>query len=557
VKFTIIFLLAGLWSLALQAAVTATVDRTSMTEFEILTLSVRVKDVSVGDSPDFSPIEEYFEIVGAPQTSTSRSISIVNGRQAMESTTTYQLSLRPKREGRLWIPPFTVAGERTSAIPIDVVPPSAATRQRNAQFVFFDTSVDTDTAYVQSQIIYTVKLFYADSIAGDFPPPPTLSDAVIETIEDEKRDEAIVDNRRYYVLEKRYAIFPQKSGVLSIPSEVFRGTRGRGGLFGQRQSVSAVSPSIDVSVKPKPASFSGSTWIAAKSLNLVERWTQQPPVFKVGEPVNRVLSMQATGLAGSLLPPFAEQVVDGLKTYADPPVTDERASDDGLVSSSVTTVGMVPTKAGDITLPEIHIPWWNTVSDQEEIAIIPASTYSVLPADGVEANAPTVTVPLTQITQPQMPEQPVTQVWMYAALVLGLLWLYSTFQWLVSRRALRLQQQTPGEPEYSFEVVAPNEDALFRSFSAACKSGNAADAHRELFLWCNARFGAASLQALRQQVDEPELDREIEHLESVLFGRGAGDAWSGGNLLSLVKSLRNRKTVSVKKHDLVSELNPA
>ena len=113
----------------------------------------------------------------------------------------------------------------------------------------------------------------------------------------------------------------------------------------------------------------------------------------VGEPINRVLSMHAKGLPGSLLPPFKELEIGNIKTYVDPPDVSESAEEDGLVSSSITTVGIVPTIAGPITLPEIRIPWWNTQTDSEEVVVIPAATYDVLPSVGSDANVPSINDP--------------------------------------------------------------------------------------------------------------------------------------------------------------------
>ena len=73
-----------------------------------------------------------------------------------------------------------------------------------------------------------------------------ISASVKQAIENEKRYEAIVGGKRYYVLEKRYAIFPQRSGELVIPREIFNGSRGRGGIFSRKQAVSAVSESHSI-----------------------------------------------------------------------------------------------------------------------------------------------------------------------------------------------------------------------------------------------------------------------------------------------------------------------
>ena len=545
----------GLLTLAFAASsygkVTASVDRTVISELERVTLTISITD---GDEvlPDFSVIRD-FQILSQQQGKTTE-ISMGGGRQQMVSTQTYSLVLEPTRTGKLLIPRLTIGNETTNAILIDVVSPSAAAQQRDARFVFFETKVDRTTAYVQSQVIYSVRLYYSDAIGGDFPPAPDLPETVVEPLAGEIRDEAMVNGQRFAYLEKRYAIFPQKSGSLTIPREIFRGVRGRGGFFSQRQQVTAASTPITITVKPTPESFTGNTWIAARSFNLLERWTENPPHFKVGEPVNRIVSMQAVGLASSLLPLLEELSLDNVKTYADPPVTDENISEAGILSSNVTTVGIVPTKAGEITLPEIRIPWWNTESDRKEVAVIPAATYQVMPADGAAAAPPTVSVPLTQINQQAIVEETISHVWIVALIALGFLWIFSTWQWFAVRQELRELKEE--HKDDTFEVVEPNEDNLFKELTKACKANRAADTHRYLFLWSNARFKTGSLQGLRAQLQRDDLDDEIDVLEEALYGETSNTSWRATNLHRIIKDLRTTKQEKVKSRDLLAAANP-
>ena len=156
-------MILALVSLTAGATMTATIDRNQMTEFEVLTLTVRVSGDGV-DRPDFDPIERDFEIINT-QTRQSSSFSFVNGRQTSTVYTDYILSLRARRLGELTIPALYLGAARTQPIRIQVVETSAGTSRQN-RLVFFDTSVDTPETYVQGQIIYSVKLLYADSVSG-------------------------------------------------------------------------------------------------------------------------------------------------------------------------------------------------------------------------------------------------------------------------------------------------------------------------------------------------------------------------------------------------------
>ncbi len=534
----------------IHAEVSATVDRDTVAEFDTLTLTIRIKGDAPDTTPDFSPIEQDFEILGTSSQRSNR-FTITNGRQTRIIQTDYALTLRARRLGRLIIPPIRVGNEVTNGIAITSVKQSAAVTRQMNQLVFFDTSVDTTSTYVQSQILYRVKLFYSEAIAGDFPPPPEIEDAVVEPLEAEKRYESIVNNRRYYVLEKRYAIFPQKSGRLIIPRETFIGSRGRGGLFSARQRVSAVSDEHEITVRTIPASFKGDNWIPAKEVILSESWSETPPRFRVGEPVNRKLSITATGLASSLLPPFKELDLNNAKTYADPPESLEQASQDGIVATNTTTIGIVPVKEGTLVLPEIRIPWWNTRTNRMEVATIPEASYEVLPSIGSVSVAPPVRRPVTKVVPIQQPE--LDQRWLWLTLVFALLWIFSTWRWLLVRRQLLSgSYQSPAAQD----MPAPSELDAFGRFKRVCKSNDAAAVQAKLFAWGKIKFPAIeSNHDLARYPGGENIAEALKDLEASLYSTEQSQ-WRGDELLRAVTKLRETRSDTRGNVQLEDSLNP-
>ena len=420
--------------------------------------------------------------------------------------------------------------------------------------MFFETSVDTKNTYVQAQVLYTVKLLYAESISGDFPPPPKIEDAVIETIESEKRYESIINNRRYFVLEKQYAIFPQKSGALVIPRETFVGSRGQRSLFSQRQRISAVSQKHVINVKTIPDDFAGDDWIPAKQFSLQETWAEDP-IFRVGEPVNRILSMSATGLAASLLPPFADLDLGNAKTYADPPGSTEKASVDGIIATNTTTIGIVPIEEGRLTLPEIRIPWWNTETDRPDVAIIPEATYTVLPAIGFVSVAPTIPVTATRRETQKVPLSTSSPYWMMFTIALGVMWLLTTWQWwsVKSRLAKLEDEQEASLPTYE----TPDENRAFKNLSTACKSNNATETHRHLFLWGKSRFSPIEcIQELKGIANSEAFTQALDELELALYSPGEHVTWQGDELRKAVSQLRDTRETKDGQPALLTTLNP-
>ena len=535
-------------------ALVASVDRTIISDQDRITLTVRASDEAFSAEPDFSAIGANFEIVSTTSRSNS-SISFINGKTSAVSYKDYELVLRPKRIGALTIPPIPAGNALSQPIRILVQQQTPSQRAQMNRLVFFETDVDTTETYVQGQVLYTIKLFYTDKVSGDFSQTPVLSDAVVETLETEKRYESIRDGRRYYVLEKRYAIFPQRSGVLTIPQARFRGNLGRGGFFSERQTVHAISDAHTVKVKTIPESFSGDTWIPAGALDVTASWSEAPPTFRVGEPVNRKVTISATGLPASLLPLMEAMTIENAKVYADPPVTENQVGTDGITALQMTTFGIVPTREGRITLPEIRLLWWNTQTDREEVTVIPAASHPVLPP---LVNSVTALVGAAPIGYPggEMIRQEIPPYWQWAAIALGLLWLFSTWRWFSAGRQLDALKSAHNNHQETVLFDDPDEAREYKALKDACAGNKPAIAHRQLFLWARANFPRITSIADLVKL-HPDLAPEIKDLEARLYGKETSTNWRGTRLIKLVNGLRSGGGNPRRRRSLEASLNPA
>lgn len=534
------------------ASLSVTVDRTEISDAGLLKLTLLVRNSTTATNPDFRALEQDFEIVQRAGPNQSSKISIINGRQSSEVTVSWELRLRPKRLGTLTIPAFRMGSDISRPINIEVSRQTAAMKQKMSQLVFFDTSVDTTETYVQGQIIYTIKLYYVENISGDFPPMPAVPDAVVETIEGERRYDAITNGRRYYVLEKRYGIYPQKSGLLTIPGQTFSGFRVGPGFFSTREPVLTRSDSHPITVKAKPAGFIGDHWLPATNVSIEESWVGGTPEFVVGEPVNRSLVISASGVAASLLPPLNDTPIDGAKTYQDPAAEEQSLTADGINSTQTIVVGIVPTRAGSLDLPAIEIPWWNTKTDQLEVARIPAQSFKV--------KASPKNQQVTPVSQPVVAEAPVVgsprtaiidTYWQYLAIGMFALWLITVALWFFQARRVT---PAPVEAKRSPE---PNLAETLKALKAACKGRDAKLAQALTIQWGNLKYSNIhSLQALTGVVGDVELQGAINELEACLYSPDATGSWNGQILWKAIQVVEQRKEQKKKSNRLTPALNP-
>ena len=227
----------------------------------------------------------------------------------------------------------------------------------------------------------------------------------------------------------------------------------------------------------------------------------------------------------------------------------------------------MPTKPGKLTLPAIRIPWWNTTTNKMEVAEIPAETYTIKAAPGSSVTVPQAPpqVPTTHAganaQAPSQSHQVVTYVpsklWIFVLVGAILLWAFSTWQWLATRRRLNdiASQMQPLEPPPKDHHIS--EADAWNMLAHACKAGDATRASKALFIWGTTRYpGIRTLEELGAK-GNPQLQTEINILEDALYSpQGAGD-WQGDRLLAAATGLRARKAGGEKKRDLADSLNPS
>jgi len=69
----------------------------------------------------------------------------------------------------------------------------------------------------------------------------------------------------------------------------------------------------------------------------------------------------------------------GIKVYPDQPVTESQQHETGAQSIRRESTAIVAVSATEIELPEVRIPWWDTLNNVERVALIPAQSIIISP----------------------------------------------------------------------------------------------------------------------------------------------------------------------------------
>ncbi|RDL20127.1 BatD family protein [Pseudomonas jessenii] len=418
-RFTVLLLPLLICTATAHAAeLIASVDRSRLNSGETVELTLETNDVTQFGKPDLTPLEPLFEVRGTRQVN---QLNTLNGGD--RATTRWIITLLPKENGSVLIPPLQVGDVQSQPITVQVVESDVREDKNSLDPVFIEASLDQSSVYVQAQAILTLRIYHSVSLYDDSSLTPLqIADARVEQLGDTRTYEKDINGVRHGVIEMRYAIYPQHSGLLTIAPQTFSATlvetqpaqdsTAQGPKPGKLMRVS--SAQIPLTVKPKPLTYPiDAPWLPARSLSLSESWNPEPEHTQVGDSLTRSLTLKVEGLASSQLPAMPATEVNGLRRYPDQPVLSNQSSDRGLIGSREEREALVPSRSGLIDLPTVDVVWWNTFEDHLEHTSLPARTLQVANNPSLQVDTPTGSL------QPSAVDNDVLWWWKLSTLILA------------------------------------------------------------------------------------------------------------------------------------------
>ncbi len=597
IPLLVLFLLVFSSYLSAAATISLKVDRDPIVLNEQFTLNFSA-DATPNADPDFSPLKQDFDILRQGKSS---SVQIINGN--MSQNITWNLQLFPKRIGTIDIPVIHFGSDQSATKQLTVVDRATLSASSQAsgnnqgavstlEDIIVEAEVETKTAYVQQQIIYVQRLYFA----REFFDNATLSTPQLKTgkIDLEKLGSGreyteTKQGREYKVIERRYAIFPIQSGTLEIAPTFFEGRlidpnsqHNNFGFFSRPtgQVVRRFSPAIKINVQAQATQYKGKDWLPASQLTLHANWSSPPTQAKTGEPLTLTLSIIADGLRAEQLPQLQLNMPEGLKTYNDQPVLNNESNSNGIVGTRQEKIVVVATKSGSFTIPAIQLEWWDNRKNQTQTASIPAIT---LTATGVASSA-NITIPppspiptnaaaasINQATQTgvstaeinkntptrtatanQSSGQYQDDFWFYFSLFLLLILLfviYLLWQQLSENSSIKKKKvgmtKKPSLEQQLNQIEKASETKNYKALRVAiCRWG------RQVLQQNNM-----NLQHLANQVDDPILQKELQSLSQVLYAPQSID-WNAQALCQAIRRYQPEKT-SINRDSRIASLYPS
>lgn len=427
---------------------------------------------------DQGRLTDDFEVLGRRGSTSSQ---VINGRTSSTYETT--IIVRAKRAGKLTVPRLKLNGKSTKPVPLEV-------RQRpqakgKSQEVFLKTEVQPTTAYVGQQVMIRQQLHASSNITSGELSTPTLSNAVVERIGDDRRFTAIIDGVRYNVIERVYAAFPEDSGNVVIDGGRFNGEVDKGssgfGVFRNTRRVNAAAGQTKLTVNPPPTAARGH-WMPASAFKASVELIPADAELRVGEPVTLKYQIIADGILGSALPEISLNQSDRFSAYIEPGTHETQGTASGVSGKRELTVALIPLHEGTLTFPAMDLPWWDVINDKQQIARIEEQVFNVLPsADATPIPTQTSDTQLGEAAPAVPVENEISKREIAAWILVGVfaaLWLLTLL--LLRRRPKPLVNIEP--------TVSARKAVSLYEVSKALKNNDVAAASTAICGWASAQL---------------------------------------------------------------------
>jgi hypothetical protein len=537
--------------------VSASVDKNPVMVDESFILSVIANGEVDKGAFDSSFLMKDF-VVG--RTSISSQTKMINFDTTR--TTTWSTVLIPKNQGRFTIPAFNIDGSMTRQLEVLVVPATASSAS-SARDLFITTNVDVKEAYLQQQIRYTVKLHLGKDLQRGSLSGPTLENADIRQIGKDKEYNEVVDGRRYRIIERSFAIIAQQSGSFTIEGPLFEGevidnSRQSFGFFNRSKAVNRVGPSQSITVLPIPSNYD-QHWLPSEFVQLDDEWQGNTSEFVAGEPITRTITLTAIGVVEEQLPEITSRYPNTVKTYPDQAETTTVEKDDTLIAQRKESIAIIPSQAGQLIIPEVRIPWFNTITQKTEFAVLAEKILQILPA----ITQPTSAIPTSPVIQTPPEIKPQTampndlnnqninmpQYWIWLTASLLVLWLLTLVFWY--KHVMSLKAKTK-KPAYSPAKNTQNEQLLWKNLEKALNKNASLETQKYLALWLGSfvQDKQAPLAQSLKVINSQSLNQEVNTFLASRYAKNQS-SWESTALHQILRKMRKDGSINQhSKHEL-------
>ena len=508
-------------------AVTTSIEPATIHLGESLRLNITLIDETSENLPDLIPLQADFTIDG---TEHRVSYTIINGDA--HNSSQWTILLTPKRAGKITIPSIRIGQIQTQAIALQIEGENKKsteyTHALTDEPIQINTKINNKKPYINQEILYTVKLYNRSPLLNAAYAPPHLDEALMIPLNN-REYQTIRNGQTYTVEEQRYAFFPQKSGQQTIGPPSFKAL-----VYGApAREVHIEGTPTPLDVQSMPTAYSKHPWLPAKSITLTETYDKDVATVKVGQTLVRTITLQGIAIPAELLTLNSIKSTHEYSVYPEKPNLKNTVHGEDVMGTTTIKLTYLFNKSGAINLPGFSITWFNTTTQQEEKAELPAKIIQVKN----KQHKPEISIK----KDIKSAENATIPLYLYCGLGLLLALSLIAFYYFKPYR-------------HTAQSVNPLKD-----LKQACLKNNAAETEQALLAWARVQWPniiILNLNDIQNRLENTVFKKALSELSEKLYA-GQSKSWSGQMILACLTAYQHKKSHKKKnKRAFLPDLNP-
>ena len=350
-------------------------------------------------------------------------------------------------------------------------------------------------------------------------------------------------------IRRTYFLYPQQAGDFRLPSIQIVVPYAIAPPKGTEAHLTLPQLSFHADV---PAVARGLNYfLPTARLTMQQRWNAPLNKLRVGDVVERSITVTVDKMQGMLIPPLPFEAPEGIKAYPEEPKVQNQKTDRGdfVQDMRVQSAKYFIQKEGDYTLPAIELKWWNLNTNRLVTATLPSVHFTAAPNPDYVTELPpeletaTVVPPKPVSLRSRYRRAFATAPWGLAALLL--IWtIYQYFPRLLKHIEIRRKQH------------AQSEGAHFRSLLRACRKSDAHTTYTRLLRWLGHAEYRSTLDIFLSQSGDEDLVQQVNALTETLFASSSNKTWNGRIMATQLRKHRDTQTLVLRQKTALPALNP-
>jgi len=343
-----------------------------------------------------------------------------------------------------------------------------------------------------------------------------------------------IESATWFGVSRVYLLTPTAAGTLTIPPiplTLHVGTA--------PAPVEARTTTLSVTVAAPQRPPGAEHALATRKLLLTQHLDRKVAGLRVGDSIERTITLTADGVRGMFLPPTTFATIDGLAVYpADPhvdDVTDERGGFSG--GRRIDAATYVVQTPGRHTLPAVSVQWWNTSTQSLQTA---TATAIDLDAAASPAARPELALPADEDAGfAARAWRAVRNPALSAMAVL----LAAAAAWLLASELRTLRRRVTAARAARRRRWEASEACAFERVTETIDHGDPAAIYPALVHWLERvepHDSPVTVATLAARAEDPDLGRSLAALGAAVYGNPPAAKWEADDLARRLTDARAR-----------------